>query len=436
MKKFALLLLVGILLIGVMPLAAQDDAIPLPKAPESCPDGEAAITMLNVSVGIEFTLAQNAVAAYMAACPNITVNLSEVPDSATDRLTQYLQFLNAKSSDVDIYQIDGVWPAILAENMIDLSPYIDTTQSFDFVVQNNTVDGKLVAAPWYIDAPVLYYRSDLLEQYGVDVPTTWDELTTAAQTVEDGVRADTGNTDFWGFVWQGGAYEGLTCDAHEWLVADTGDTFIKDDGSINVTDPAFIDALERAKGWVGTISPEGVTTYDEETSRAVWQAGNAAFMRNWPYAYSLTKADTDLQFDIAPLPTGASERAGACLGGGHLTVSAYSEHPEIAAAFVAYLTSYDLQKYRAIYASLNPTIPAVYEDAELQAANELFGKLGPMLEAAYPRPSTITGSHYAEASQLFFSAVHSVITGENDATTAMDDLHDDLQDLMTEISGS
>ena len=113
--------------------------------------------------------------------------------------------------------------------------------------------------------------------------------------------------DFYGYVWQGNAYEGLTCDAHEWLVSETGNSFIDPDGTVNVNNQQFVDFLNRAQGWVGGISPEAVTTYQEEESRAVWQAGNAAFMRNWPYAYGLGNADDSVikgKFGYAPLPTG------------------------------------------------------------------------------------------------------------------------------------
>ena len=77
----------------------------------------------------------------------------------------------------------------------------------------------------------------------------------------DGERAD-GNQDFWGFVWQGNAYEGLTCDALEWIYSSTGGTIVSPEKVITIDNPAAADALDRAAGWVGTISPPGVTGYD------------------------------------------------------------------------------------------------------------------------------------------------------------------------------
>ena len=212
------------------------------------------------------------------------------PQSATDRLAQYLQFFGAQSGDIDVMQIDVIWPGILAEHLVDLTPYIapeDLQAHFERIVQNNTVDGALVGIPWFTDAGLLYYRTDLMEKYGfAGAPETWTELEERATTIQEGER-QAGNTDFWGYVWQGAAYEGLTCDALEWQVSWGGGEIVEADGTISINNPQAVAAFDMAASWVGTISPEGVTSYREEDARNIWQAGNAAFMRNWPYAYSL-----------------------------------------------------------------------------------------------------------------------------------------------------
>lgn len=433
-KTFGLILVLAMML--SMGVASAQDA-----ASFECPEGEAEIVMATGAVGAEFEVGEEQAARYNALCPNITVTLLQTPDLTTDRLGLFQQFWEAQSPDVDIYQTDVIWAGIIAPHVVDLNEYLPEgylDEFFPAMVEGQNIDGRQVAIPFFTDAAGLYYRTDLLEKYGLEVPTTWDELTVASQTIQDGERAD-GNADFYGYVWQGNAYEGLTCDANEWLVSETGETFIAADGTVNVNNEAFIGALERAAGWVGGISPEGVTTYGEEDSRAVWQAGNAAFMRNWPYAYGSGNAEGSViagMFSYAPLPAGAVG-ASACLGGWQIAVSAYSEHVEAAASVAAFMASYDEQKARALSEfGANPTIPALYEDAELLEANDLFGFMGPILATAYPRPSGFTAARYNDASTLFFSAVHSVLTGTTDAQTAVEDLELDLQDLVEEITGS
>ncbi|HZD11338.1 MAG TPA: ABC transporter substrate-binding protein, partial [Candidatus Binatia bacterium] len=270
-------------------------------------------------------------------------------------------------------------------------------------------------------------------KYGYDAPpATWSELEEMAMTIQEGEREE-GNQDFWGYVWQGNAYEGLTCDALEWVNSNGGGTIVSPDGVITINNPAAIEIVDQAAGWVGTISPPGVTGYGEEDSRAIWQAGNAAFMRNWPYAYALGQADDSVikdQFSVSPLPAGEGGNPAATLGGWQLGVSKYSLHPEEAADLALFMASYDEQKYRAIEGSFNPTIKALYEDEEVLAANPFFGDLFDVFTNAVARPSTVTAPQYNETSVLFFNAVHSVLTGDSDAETAFAELELDLQDLL------
>jgi trehalose/maltose transport system substrate-binding protein len=280
---------------------------------------------------------------------------------------------------------------------------------------------------------LLYYRTDLLEKYGYDSPpATWDDLEEMAQTIQDGERAE-GNQDFWGYVWQGNAYEGLTCDALEWIKSNDGGTIVSPDKVITINNANAVEIVDQAAGWVGTISPDGVTGFGEEDARNMWQAGNAAFMRNWPYAYSLGQGDDSAikdVFDVQPLPAGASGAGAATLGGWQLAVSKYSEHPDVAADVALFMASAEEQKIRAIAGSFNPTVMSLYQDADVLEATPFFGSLYDVFINAVARPSTASAPQYNETSTLFFQAVHSVLTGGNDALTALEELELDLQDLL------
>jgi trehalose/maltose transport system substrate-binding protein len=394
------------------------------------------VTIATGAVGQELELARAAAQRYMDANPGVTVNVLDTPDLADDRLGLYLQFFQAQSSEVDVYQIDVIWPGDLAVHFVDLFEYGAgdvVGEHFPAIVENNTVDGKLIAIPWFTDAGLLYYRTDLLEKYGFDgPPATWTELTEMATVIQEGERAS--NPDFWGFVWQGNSYEGLTCDALEWVASNNGGSIISPDGVITINNPNAVEVIDLAASWVGTISPAGVTGFGEEDARNLWQAGNAAFMRNWPYAYSLgNNPDSAVAglFDVSPLPAGdaAGGKPAATLGGWQLGVSKYSENPELAAEVALFLASYDEQKIRAVEGSLNPTIMALYEDADVLEAVPFFGSLYDVFINAVARPSTATAPQYAQVSSTFFRAVHSVLTGAEDAETALALLELDLEAL-------
>lgn len=373
---------------------------------------------------------------------NVNVEIVYASQSATEYLAQLQQLLAARSTDIDLIQFDVIWPGILAPNMLDLGPALEASGMKDMfyprILANNTVDGKVVGLPWFTDAGLLYYRTDLLEKYGFSAPPkTWDELEQMAQTIQEGERA-AGNPEFWGFVWQGNAYEGLTCDALEWIFSNGGGSIVEVDKTISVNNEAAVKAIERAARWVGTISPRGVTTYQEEDARRVFQAGNAAFMRNWPYAYVLGQGGADGtqetaikdKFAVTALPAGDSGRPAAALGGWQLGVSAYSQNPELATQLALWLTAPEQQKERWLKLNNLPTMPAIYQDPEVLAATPWVADLVPVFENATPRPSTVTAALYNDVSVAFFTAVHDVLTGRRDAATALEELELQLETIL------
>lgn len=424
-KKLTLIMLVLTLTLSVFNCGGDKKA-----------DGEVTITIAAGAVGNERTLTKKAVDLFMAKNPKIKVKVLDTPDLADDRLGLYLQFLEAQSTELDVLQIDVIWPGDLAEHFVDLYQYegfkTAAEDHFEAIVENNTVDGKLVGMPWFTDAGLLYYRKDLLDKYNLSPPQTWEELETTAKTIQEGERK-AGNKDFWGFVWQGNSYEGLTCDALEWVYSNGGGTIVSTDKKITINNPKAIAAIEMAAKWVGTISPNGVTAMGEEESRNLWQAGNAAFMRNWPYAYTLGQADDSKvkgKFDVSPLPAGDGGNAAATLGGWQLAVSKYSKNPEAAAKLVLFLTGPEVQKLRAVEGSFNPTLKALYEDNDIITANPYYKSLYDVFINAVARPSTATSPKYADTSKLFYKAVYAVITGKQDGATAMKMLEKDLQNLL------
>ena len=370
----------------------------------------------------------------------ITVNRISGPESATERLAQYQQLLGAQASDVDVMMIDVIWPGTLAQHAVDLTEAMESQgyEYFDRIVENNTVDDKLVGIPWFTDAGILYYRTDLLEENGFEnPPETWQELTEMAQTIQEAQRGD--NPDFWGFVWQGAAYEGLTCDALEWQASHGGGEIINRDLEVEVNNEATATAFELAKSWVDTISPPGVTTYAEEDARGVWQEGNAAFMRNWPYAYSLGQGDDSVikdLFDVAILPMGSGPdaRHADTLGGWQMMVSQYSENQEAAVEFAKYMTSREVQTSFAVEESRLPTIPELYDNEAVLEANPFFGRLRDVfLGGAVARPSSVTGDLYNEVSTSYFTTVNQILSDQVDVEDGLSELEEELEDIVSEI---
>jgi len=171
----------------------------------------------------------------------------------------------------------------------------------------------------------------------------------------------------------------------------------------------------------------------------VWQGGNAAFMRNWPYAYSLGQgADSKVKgkFDVTTLPAGDSGHGAATLGGWQLAVSKYSAHPAEAAKFALWLASTEQQKARAINISLLPTKSSLYDDADIAKASPFMPKLKSVFTSSVARPSTASAPKYNEVSTIFFQAVSDVLTKKSNGTDAVANMELDLKDKLGYETGT
>jgi trehalose/maltose transport system substrate-binding protein len=364
----------------------------------------------------------------------IRVKLLPAPEGAVETLDAWRSLLDSGAKIPDVYAVDVIWPGILAENLLDLNAFVpaqEIASHFPELIANNTVNGKLVALPCLVDVGLLFYRTDLLRHYGYRTPPrTWEELETMAARIQAGERAK-GQKDFWGFVWEGASSESVTCNALEWQASEGGGPIIENN-RVTVNSPETGRALERAARWVGTISPPGVITYKEWDAYNIWQAGQAAFMRNWATSHfgeliqgSITKD----QFDIASLPRG-SARIATTVGGRAYAVSRHSLYPREAAMLVRFLCRPDTQLNRIRKIGGSPTIGELYNDPGMLATNPYFSTvLKTYRNDKVWRPSKETGKRYPDLSRAYYGTVHEILEGKKAAASALSDLQAELMQI-------
>ncbi len=363
----------------------------------------------------------------------VTVQVVRPGNDTTAVLAGYLRDFRNGSADADVYAIDIVWPGILSDYAEDLRPMAAGLQDMlPTLIQNDTVKGKLVAIPYFTEVSLLYYRRDLLRKYHFPAPpVTWNELESQAQTIQDGERA-TGNKSFWGFLWQGAASEALTCNALEWQISQGGGPLLEPDGTLGIQRDRFVEAMERARRWIGTVSPPDTTSQLEDDSLRNWKQGNAAFMRNWPYAYleSMSRESAvrdQVGVTVLPMGDGPGGRHADILGGFQLMVSKTSKNKSAAIELVKFHTSPQIQRVNAITRGYAPTRPALYDAPAVLKANPFFGTLRHvLLEGAVTRPSTAAGQQYDAVSVAYFTAVRQILTGQKGATVAVEELEKEL----------
>lgn len=361
-----------------------------------------------------------------------TLEFVDLPTASDEKLALLQQLFAAKDAGaVDVFDADTVWIGLLDKHMLDLTPYVGDMQKdfFPSAWKNDMVNGRVKAVPHYLDTGALYYRKDLLEKYGEKPPTSWDELTRIATRIQQEERK-AGHKNFWGMVFQGKSYEGLTCNALEWVSSYGGGTFVDENGKITINNPQAAKALDMAAGWIGKIAPEGVLGYKEDESRSVFQNGDALFMRNWPYAYVLSQgADSPLigKVGVMPLPVGADGKSASTLGGWQWAVNANTKNPKAAIELIKILTDTDSQKMSLKLMGFSPTRPALYDDPDVLALAPHLAQFKSIFATAVARPASQTKGQYSRVSNAIFNTTFSVLRGNENGTAAVADLEKRLE---------
>ncbi|HET8952675.1 MAG TPA: ABC transporter substrate-binding protein [Solirubrobacteraceae bacterium] len=348
----------------------------------------------------------------------LSAKIVEFPASADEQRTQFVQRQEAKAADCDVFRSDVIWTAEFASQgwLYDLSPYIEDRRD-EFIqpsIDTATYEGKIWGVPHYTTAALLYYRTDKIDQ----APATWQEVYKQA--------ADKG-----GIVFQGAAYEGLTCDWLEIAYAAGGSVLSEDGKKATIDSPENVAATKlMADAVKNGAAPKAVATYMEPESLTAWQTGKPAMMRNWPYAYGLSQ-DTDKlkgKFDDAPLPSYEGAGTAAILGGGNNVISVYSKNPGGALAVVDFLASQDWQTQLTADFSQASPLKATYDQPEVKKAIPFSDDLRQALEQAKPRPVSPV---YPQISQAIYKNVNQALVGQMSPEDAMKQAQSDIENALS-----
>lgn len=352
--------------------------------------------------------------------PGIRVKEETLPAATDEQHQFYVINLEGGSDEFDVLALDVIWGPEFAKagwlrDITHMMPPEKREKFFRGPIEAVTHNGKIYAIPWYIDAGILYYRKDLLEKHGYAPPETWGGLVRIAKEITRKEKIPHG------FIWQGKQYEGLVCDALEYLWSAGGD--VLRDGEVVIDSPENRKALKFMRDLVYEykITPELVNTATEEPARLIFGKGDAVFMRNWPYAWNIYEREGSQikgRVGVAPLPSFEGHESASTLGGWQLGVNRHSRHPKEAEMFIEFFTSYEAQKLVSLTIGFKPTLKALYRDEELIAAQPFTARLYEVFERARPRPVTPYYVMVSQTLQTEFSAVLADIKSPEDALKA------------------
>jgi multiple sugar transport system substrate-binding protein len=337
----------------------------------------------------------------------ITVNHIEGPAATNAREDAYVTSLFSGQSSYDLIFADVVWvPKFAAagwlEDLTDRWPGEQWKQFIPASVEGGRYRGRIYRVPTQMDAGMLYYRRDLIEAAREPPPRTLDEFVRIAQKLQ--------TQDVWGFVWQGKQYEGLSCVFLEVLAGQGGTWIDAQTSEVGLDQPPAVAALEFLTRCVREwrISPPGVNTYAEEESRRLFQSGHAVFMRNWPYAFSLTqRPDSPMRgkIGLVPMPAGAGGQSAAALGGWGLCIARSGAHKDACWKLIEFLSTLPQAERLFRATGIQPALKEYYErssDPDVRAIYEV-------MQRAVPRP---TIPQYAQASDILQRYVSAALSGQ------------------------
>jgi multiple sugar transport system substrate-binding protein len=387
-----------------------------PEAGEERPPGERArIVFKHSPMGGDPAALRGLLAAFERDHPGVEVQVELLPSAAGTVHQYYLTSLEGKTRDFDVFIIDVVWVAEFARAgwIADLSrAFSPDAVRRDFLpgaAEAVIVQDRTFAVPWFVDAGVLFRRSDRVPV----APATYADLVSACEAARsDGYPR--------GYLWQALQSEGLVCNVYEAIWGFGGQSM--SGGRVLLDTPEARAALEYLRGLVTRgISPASVTSMAEEESRRTFQSGRALMMRNWPYAWAeAQRPDSPVRGKVAvsALPTLNGDTGQGALGGFQLALnpSTPAWKAGLALELIAHLTSPEANLLLALAYGRCPSRSGVYSDPRLEAGAPLIASLLPIVVRARPRPVT---PYYPMINDTLAAEFSAAVTGVRSPAEAL-----------------
>ncbi|NBD14671.1 MAG: extracellular solute-binding protein [Cyanobacteria bacterium] len=349
--------------------------------------------------------------------PDIRLEVVEAPNDTNQVEDLYTSAFLLGDSPYDLVYMDIVWtPKFAAAGWLkDLSNRVSQEELDEFLdgdVNGGRYEDGLYRMPFRSDAGMLYYRTDWLQEAGYEPPDTFAELIEISKALQEQDYTS------WGYTWQGKQYEGLSAMFVEILEGFDAFWVNPDTLEVGLDQPKAIEAVNFLRNTIEEgVSPPGVTTYSEEPTRRLFQNGETAFLRNWPYVYGLaSESEIAGQFTIKPMPHAAGSKSGACQGGWGMGIAQSTDHPDAAWRVVEYFSRAETQKKYALQTGYVPSRRDLFDDPELVEKYTYLPELLNVIENAVLRPPI---AQYSQASDILQRYLSAAISGTMSAEAAM-----------------
>lgn len=405
------------------------------SAPSRCAASETVLTVFAGGPGQRPDVLRKILDLYQRVHPGLVVHVN-TGASTSEAQRQYLSTLLSAGDDTyDALLIDVVNPAEYAAAgwLEPLDAYLgaDAAPTLDAYLpverEITRAGGHIVGLPWVTDAQFLYYRSDLLAKYGLNVPETWSALAEEAKVIVEGEK----DTSLYGLSIQGAPIEGTVC---TFLLPywSRGREFLDQDGHLALDRAVATDGLKLWRDLLdrGILRKDTAETKTGDTTNE-FKAGNVAFAVNWGFAWGVSQFAPDSvvkgRVGIARMPSVTAGQHVSAVGGWLWAVSAFSRHKPEAVSLIRYLTSRPQLKVLDLETAQLPTRGDLYADPDLLARFPWLRDAYPIVLAAKRRPVT---ARYSELSDVVRVATSSVLGGSLSPEQGVDEIENGLRRVL------
>jgi multiple sugar transport system substrate-binding protein len=388
----------------------SDEAGTTAEGSSGITDGPATGTVEVWAMGTEGELLPELAEQFEADNPDVTVNVTPVPwESSTEKINTAI----ATGEVPDVMQVGTT----LMSGFVELGGLAPTPEDisadafFPGAWDTTVVDGTSYGVPWYVETRVLYYRTDLAQEAGIEQPQTWADLTAFAAGLQDAgaehgialqTRGEATNLMYFPFYWQAGGE----------IMDDAGEFALDNDAQVKALD--YYSSFMR-----DGLAPQ-VLVEDEKVQNFIDGELGSFVSGPWERANLLTTAGDEFadKFGVAPLP--ADETTGSFIGGSNLAVLTDADNPDAAWKFVQFTTDPATQADWFETSNDLPAVQAAWEDPAL-ADDDAVAVYGDVLETARSTPAIPTWSEIGHELDLVLEQVIAGNVSPEDAATQMQD---------------
>jgi len=361
--------------------------------------------------------------AVAAEYPNIEIQLNLMPDSVNQMHDALAVWMTAQDPTVDLYGMDTPWvlefgQAGWAVPLNDQLPGLEenfVTSGLDIF----SYEGQRLGVPFWGSSSGLFYRTDLLEEYGFEPPQTYDDMA----EIIDTITAD--RPELTGLAWPGAREESLVMVWADFLYG-FGGQYFDESGTCAFNSPEGVAAVEYMTGLIESgASPPETTAWKAQEAQTRFVEGNSIFL--WHNHDIVTWLDDPERSAVAgkwgfmPSPAQPEGRSVSLTGGFAFAVNPYTDNMEEALQVLELISGQEVQKGFAIAWGPVQYYRGLYDDPEVLAANQNADRISVVLDSALNRPPS---PNYAELSSIVQEEVHAALTGLKPVQQALDDTCD------------